>query len=464
MKRLSKLRFDALAGYIRSPYSVFFASELDWFQAGDEKLLGVVSIDTSDLDYAAAMLARDKRGRFRAVKVKVSLPFREEAIGRLHTMMATSVDKAAEDFSQGDEVGSRTDFFAPSVDRERMATAFRLLLEERGYTPARGILDAMTYYFDDPDGNFVQQFQTTGFDARCWELYLYAAFTELGYAFDRQCAAPDLHCVGPEGDFFVEATTVNPSNTLPEVTEDNREQYFSEYVPMKFGSALRSKLVKRYWELPHVQGKPLVLAIQDFHAPGAMTWSNTALREYLYGIRQNEDPRSPGKVTSQRIHSYKWKDKTIPAGFFNQPDTEHISAVIANPEGTISKFNRMGFIGEFGDREIHMIRRGMAYQGQTSPAIFVASVEDGKYTESWCQGLEVFHNPKALIPLPEFSMPGVAHTTVRGDQIVSNAPPFFPVGSMTVVMTTDQSFTDNSQEQGKHETESTRGLTGPVNL
>src|SRR4029453_11466817 len=62
---------------------------------------------------------------------------------------------------------------------------------------------------------------------------------------------------------------VNPSDTPPELTEDNREQYFMEYVPIKFGSALRSKLLKCYWDLPHVHGKPLVIAIQDFHAHGA---------------------------------------------------------------------------------------------------------------------------------------------------------------------------------------------------
>ena len=50
------------------------------------------------------------------------------------------------------------------------------------------------------------------------------------------------------------------------------------------------------------------------------------------------------------------------------------------------------------------------------------------------EGLEVFHNPKALVLLPEFSMPEVAHTTVRDGQIVSSHPPFFPVGSMTLIL------------------------------
>jgi DNA-binding transcriptional MerR regulator len=114
----------------------------------------------------------------------------------------------------------------------------------------------------------------------------YALFTELGYGLDRQYPAPDFHCVGLRADFFVEATTVNPSAQAPIISETNRKSYFSHYVPIKYGSALFSKLQKRYWELPHVQGHPLLLAVQDFHAPQAMTWSNTALVEYLYGVRQ----------------------------------------------------------------------------------------------------------------------------------------------------------------------------------
>jgi hypothetical protein len=36
----------------------------------------------------------------------------------------------------------------------------------------------MMHWYEDPDGNFIEQFQTTGFDARLWELYLFAMFCE----------------------------------------------------------------------------------------------------------------------------------------------------------------------------------------------------------------------------------------------------------------------------------------------
>lgn len=44
----------------------------------------------------------------------------------------------------------------------------------------------MMNWYEDVDGNFVEQFQSSAFDARLWELYLYAMFVELGYGFDRK--------------------------------------------------------------------------------------------------------------------------------------------------------------------------------------------------------------------------------------------------------------------------------------
>jgi hypothetical protein len=55
-------------------------------------------------------------------------------------------------------------------------------------------------------------------------------------------------------------------------------------MPIKFGSALLSKLNKSYWEKSHVQNHPLIFAIHDYHNDDSMIWSRTALVNYLYGI------------------------------------------------------------------------------------------------------------------------------------------------------------------------------------
>lgn len=47
-------------------------------------------------------------------------------------------------------------------------------------------------HFVDIDGNFVEQFQSTGFDARLWELYLNTYLNEEQFFFDREYNAPDF--------------------------------------------------------------------------------------------------------------------------------------------------------------------------------------------------------------------------------------------------------------------------------
>ena len=432
MNSLPKVRFDALAGYSRSPYISLSARELAWFEEADGKLLGVVCLDVSDRDYVWTVLARDAKNCFRAVDLRHSIPTQAQAEGELARALAKYAPRPVQEFYQGDEVGPPVDFFAPVVTDDRQHANFKVLLNNR-HSPARELIRELMHHFADVDGNFIEQFQSTGFDSRLWELYLFALFTELAYGLDREHASPDFHCVGLRGDFFVEATTVNPSAAPLDIEEGDMQEYFAQYVPIKYGSALYSKLKKRYWELPHVADQPLVLAIQDFHALGSMTWSNSALVECLYGIRQTAAPNGTSEVVSQRIDKYEWEGKTKPAGYFLQPETEHISAVLANPSGTITKFNRMGYLAGFGNRSIRMERTGSCYRGSVHPETFTVSVDSPEYTETWCEGVSIYHNPNACRPLSDDAFPGAAHHTARNGRILSDVPPFFPIGSATIV-------------------------------
>jgi hypothetical protein len=436
MKPISKLRFDSLAGYSRSPIFSFLFQEIGWYEEADEKVLGVLAFDISDKDYNFVVLGRDKKGRFRTLEPGFPQPTTEEAYKELGVKLAEYAKMPPEAFYQEDEVGKPLDFFKPLVEAEKQNVGFSALISDRGRSSARELLAEMMHYFEDVDGNFVKDFQSTGFDARVWELYLYALFTELGYGFDHQHAAPDFHCKGLLGEFYVEATTVNPSAKNPEINESKLQAYFEHYVPIKFGSVLLSKLQKKYWELPHVAGHPLLIAVQDFHAPQAMSWSNSSLVEYLYGIRQVERKKSDGssEIVSERVETYRWEGKEIPAGFFLQPHTENISAVLANPNGTISKFSRMGFLAGFGDRDVRMIRNGICYRGSLTAESFVSAVHSPDYSETWCEGLSVYHNPKATHPFPEEALPAAAHHYRRDGQIFSRNPPFYPIGSHTMII------------------------------
>jgi hypothetical protein len=99
-----------------------------------------------------------------------------------------------EEYYPGDEKGVPVDFFTPIVKQASLNPAFVGLSNLNGYSSARGIIEPMMRWYEDADGNFVEQFQSTGFDARIWELYLFAAFTEIGYEISRIHAIPDFCC------------------------------------------------------------------------------------------------------------------------------------------------------------------------------------------------------------------------------------------------------------------------------
>lgn len=300
-------------------------------------------------------------------------------------------------------------------------------------------------WYEDVDGNFVEQFQTTGFDARMWELYLFAMLVEAGYSIDRAVAIPDFQARSLLGEVSIEATTVNPSRDaqgtiVPPPPLDTPAQamaFQNDYMPIKFAGPLTDKLAKRYWERANVAGRPLVLAIQDFHAPMSMTISTSSLPKYLYGIAHDWKHDEAGKlvITPRKLSVHRWGSKEVPSGFFSLPDAENVSAVITNGSATISKFNRIGMIAGFGSKRVRLVREGLAVDpdpNATNPRRFVHEVNSADYRETWMEGMDVFHNPSARIPLDPGMLPGAAHHRLLSDgQLQTLAPAWHPLGTRT---------------------------------
>ena len=65
--------------------------------------------------------------------------------------------------------------FNPIVPEERLNRLFRIVAGSRQHVPARQELQATFDRLPKPDGNFIKDFQTTGFSARIWEL-VFAAY------------------------------------------------------------------------------------------------------------------------------------------------------------------------------------------------------------------------------------------------------------------------------------------------
>jgi len=449
MQEISRVRFEALAAYCRQPGALIAAEEVRWLQAHDEAVLVVVIRDITDGDYSAMLLAHDLKERYRWVEMTTFFDTVEEAL----SVAPELVEKIYVDFekqrTQGDEKGKPVDFFTPVVAEEKLNRDFATVTSSEGYSPALELMKPMMRWYEDADGNFVEQFQTTGFDTRLWELYLFAALVESGYVFDKAQAMPDFCARNAFGELCVEATTINPSMTPagepvpppPQDTEEEIQAFLRNYMPIRYAGPLTAKLGKKYWEKEHVKGRPLALAIQDFHAPNSMVTSRTALPIYLYGMVWDWEKDAEGKlvIIPKKVEQHVWGQKTVQSGFFSLPGSENISALIANASATISKFNRMGALAGFGSKRVRMVRQGTAANPDPNsevPRVFVHDVNSPDYSETWMEGMDVYHNPRASHPLHPAMLPGAAHHRLLEDgQLESLVPEWQPFGSVTQIFT-----------------------------
>jgi hypothetical protein len=248
---------------------------------------------------------------------------------------------------------------------------------------------------------------------------------------------------------FIEAVTVNPTQAKEAAAAeaaagglagwDLFTHRMQNVYPIKFGSPLFSKMQKKYWEQDHVRGQPFILAIEDFQEPGSMVWTGSALEVYLYGYEYGWYREVTGElVVVPEAVAMRKGAKEIPS-FFASPDAEHVSAVLFSNSATIAKFNRMGFLKGYRPEQLGMIRAGSCFNHQphaTEPCPFMYTVGDPSAPEeTWAQGLSMFHNPKALVPVPEELFPGIAHHRLdKLNRMRSVVPPFHPYGSVTQVL------------------------------
>jgi len=451
MKDISKARFEALAAYCRQPGALFAAEELRWLEAHDEAMLIVVIRDVADRDYAAMVLARDMMDRYRWVEMTAFFDTVDQALAAAPEVVERVFIDFDKQRTQGDEKRNPVDFFTPLVPKEKLNRDFATITALEGYSPAVELIKPMMRWYEDADGNFVEQFQTTGFDTRLWELYIFAMLVEAGYVLDRSVPIPDFQARNAFGEICIEATTVNltrdaqgqPVPPPPLDTEEQIKQFQQEYMPIRFAGPLTTKLAKKYWEKPNVHGRPLLLAIQDFHAPMSMLVSRSALPIYLYGMTWDWHHDANGKlvIVPQKVDAHRWGTKEVQSGFFNLPGAENVSAVIANATATISKFNRMGVFGGFGSKRVRLVREGTAVSldpNASESMHFVHDVNAPEYSEAWMEGVDVFHNPRAKYPLDPAMLPGAAHhRLLESGQMDSKVPAWQPFSSVTRIFVTE---------------------------
>lgn len=414
------------------------ASEIAWFANHKESLVFTILLCHQDFDFSVLVFARNSLKKYVCVDTAPA-PFSsyDEAVNYISTYL-TEIASGRNYISIDSRDKQEKVIFTVTDKTKNLSPSFIKLKDSISFHAARGIISEMMHHFYDVDGNFVEQFQTTGFDSRVWELYLFAALKELDFYFDNSHKFPD-YVVSKFGvEIGIEAITVNKSSTL-EYAGDDVVEKIQQFMPIKWGSSLYSKLNKRYWEHDHVRDKPFLLAIADFHDERSMLWSSTSLIYYLYGFNHNFAFDADGHmvITPEEIEEHRYKNKTIPSGFFNIEEAKHISGVLFSASGTLPKFNRMGVLAGFGHDDVVIIRSGTAHLHNPDspiPRPFQFTVMPGKYKEEWREGLNLFHNPNALHPVDKGLFPDIAHHEIQPDgMLLSYFPEFAPYASLDYI-------------------------------
>ena len=458
-KSITRARFHLYTTGARSSIMPLVCDEMSYWADLDETIIGTVIHDLADSAYGWIMLARDRIGRFRAFKVATDIPTERRAMAQLRLAIAETT--LTGDFHelgvQGDEPPTAFDLLEVSeeTDRRLIHPYFRELIERPARAPARAVLKELSPWVASSDSDFVRAFQQDQFDQRLWEIYLWAAFRELGLDVKRP-DPPDFVCRAPGGSFTVEATTTAPSQEGPLADHPNPQTteemafFLNEYMPMKFGSSLMSKLDKtysggkHYWDLSQVKGKPFILAIADFHKPatdmevGSMLYTQSALWRYLYGYRVAWEVQDGRLVfQSAAVSSHSYGGKVVPSGFFDLPGAENISAVLFSNAGTIAKFDRMGVVAGFAEENYKYFRMGNKLDPDPSAVVgerFFVDVRDPSYEEYWSDELQLFHNPNAANPIPSEWFSGIMQYFFKGEDLVSFGPDHHILSSITTII------------------------------
>ena len=468
-KSLTRRQFQDFPHAPRPTMYGYLVEEYEWYADDTESTLGVLFRGKQDGDWAYAILQPDAESVFSWAAGGHSFALKEVARQNL----LDDIERVALDFGATGvpqvmpnlaRAIRHVDPFIPIVPRSKLNPLFQLVATAEERSPARGMIKEVFRYYTDKDGNFVEQFQTTGFDARIWELYLHAYLTDCEFQL-LPTVSPDFLVSKSGEQVAIEAVTANQTQGLG--TGDLRSAYSStrllappfdqtlpqldgaldykqeDFVPIKLGSALYSKLQKKYWESPTAKDLPIILAIETFHDEASLYYTSSPLATYLYSTRHTYFWNSEGNlvIVPQEVVEHTFAGKTIPSGFFDLPEAEHISAVLFSNSGTVSKFNRMGQQGPFYSPGITLSRFGECVNPDPNavrPAPFHYQVGEPEWMEWWGQGLEMFHNPNALYPVDPELFPDIAHHRFEDGLVFTEGPSFQPFNSITVIFKTPQ--------------------------
>lgn len=427
VEQISGRQFDIFALSLEDGPNFGERVVYDAYRTGRGEAVGAILID--GVTWAFSTLTLRRRVDHRWVKTDERDSFVDPEAAMAHLQTSLRAGDPPEPLPPGERRRRELLKLGPAGS----SPEFKLLASTRSHFPALIAAGECYLAMPNPDANFVTDFQTRNFASRLFELYLLACFREQGIRVRQDHPSPDFHIERAGATCWIEAVTANSPEAgsggigdwvhAPEDLDERLTGAPAE----RFAKTLRSKLERGYERLPHVAGQPFAIAIADFHESGSMVWSREALPTYLYGMKayvEGDERRAAGMAISHLTG----KDR-IPAGLFRDPAFAHLSGVLFSNAGTLSKFNRMGFLAGWRPAELEMIRQGVLFDrtpGAIDAIPFAMSIESPDYEalwpdgETWCQELEFFHNPLAANPIPFDLIPGATHWVETDGEIECN--------------------------------------------
>lgn len=444
MKRISnnygKLLLLFIKGECREIVDTWL-KEQEYYMSDDGKLFAAIVKDAADDTFSVALHGRDESGIFQMFTFALDLPTIGKARNRAVAMMEEHKDDKIPAKTQTNGI----ELFSKVLNPKQVSPLFQMLQSDEFYSPAKAVIREFAKYFIDCDNNFVDQFQSlNGFDSRVWEFFLLCFLREEGFTINKDYAVPDFFVEKFEEKVAIEAVIVNRidkhyKNTIPDANIDEMFAKLDNDIPLKFGSSLFSKLKhtyenKKYWEIDHVKGCPFLIAIEDFHEDMSMCWSFPGIISILYGIEQNVQEIDGEIVLTTSNGKMFIKANGIDiVPLFQDQNFENISAVLFSATGTLSKFNRMGKQAGLGSPNIHLLNTTCCYNHDTNALFpnFEARIVDEDCNERWGDGVAIFHNPLAKLPLDPSLFPNVAHHFYESGQLHSSIPEHHVMSSFT---------------------------------
>ena len=330
------------------------------------------------------------------------------------------------------------------------------LLRAQTHQRAGWILNQLYLALPNPDKNWASDCQTTNFHTRLWEAQLLASFREQGLLVTQPHESPDFRIENRRGgEAWVEAVTANPPvpydhvNAPRSLPPQGREELFFGPAALRFAKTLGNKLARNYHTLPHVAGKPFMIALADFQAPASMTWSREGLIGYLYGqgaqVTEIDGVAVATSVSATHLHG----PSAFPAGLFADDRHAELSAVIFSNACSTGKLNRVMASAAGPPEGLRYVRMGRFFHrdpGALEGIPFCLDVAGEEYRSLWPQGyepwtaeMEVFHNPFARHPALFELLPEATHWFDEGGEMMCRSHyPYSILWSQTLIQDADQ--------------------------